>query len=189
MLAVCILAGGLATRLRPLTETIPKALVDVAGKPFIDWQLRYLKDQGVEQVVICAGYLGEQIQAAVGDGSAWGLSVQFAFDGDTLLGTGGAVRRALPLLGEDFFILYGDSYLPVNFATVQQDYFRQQKPALMTVLRNGGRWDRSNVLFQDGRLVAYNKAAPTPQMDYIDYGLGVMRASVLAARPVLRRLE
>lgn len=183
MLPVCILAGGLATRLRPLTETTPKALVDLAGRPFIDWQLHYLKGQGISDVVICAGYLGEQIEQCVGDGSNWGLSVRFAFDGDALLGTGGAIRRALHMLGDDFFILYGDSYLPVNFASVGRNYFRQQKPALMTVLRNGGQWDRSNVLFKDGELVEYNKAEPGPEMDYIDYGLGVMRASVLSARP------
>lgn len=182
MLPVCILAGGLATRLRPLTETIPKALVDVAGRPFIDWQLRYLARQGVTHVVICAGYLGEQIEAAVGDGTAWGLSVKFMFDGDKLLGTGGAVRRALPLLGDKFFILYGDSYLPVDFLAVQEDFFRQGQPALMTVLRNAGRWDRSNARLA-GATLAYDKENPGPGFDWIDYGLAVMSASVLAGLP------
>ncbi len=182
MLPVCILAGGLATRLRPLTETIPKALVDVAGRPFIDWQLRYLAGQGVTEVVICAGYLGGQIEAAVGDGAAWGLSVKFMFDGDTLLGTGGAVRRALPLLGDNFFILYGDSYLPVDFLAVQEDFFRQGQPALMTVLRNAGRWDRSNARLT-GATLEYDKENPGPGFDWIDYGLAVMSSSVLAGLP------
>ena len=157
MLPVAILAGGLATRLRPITQTIPKALIEVAGKPFIDHQLRYLKKQGIRQVVLCIGYLGEMIQEVVGDGSAFGLHVTYSPDGRVLLGTGGALRQALPVLGEDFFVLYGDSYLPVNFLAVQEAYKASKKPALMTVLLNGDRWDKSNVVFEGGRLVEYNK--------------------------------
>lgn len=183
MLPVAILAGGLATRLHPITQKVPKALVEVAGRPFIDWQLRQLKDQGVEQVCICAGFLGEQVQAFAGHGERWGLSVSYSFDGPVLLGTGGALCRASALLGDAFFVLYGDSYLPVNFAAVQADFQRQSLPALMTVLKNNGQWDRSNVEFTDGRLVEYNKRNPHPGMAYIDYGLGVLRADVLHTRP------
>ena len=180
---VAILAGGLATRLRPITETIPKGLVDVAGQPFIVRQLEYLHGQGVRDVVLCLGYLGEMIQEVVGAGERYGLQVQYSFDGPKLLGTGGALKQALPLLGEYFFVLYGDSYLPVDFSAVQDAFVRNGQHALMTVLKNGDRWDKSNVLFADGLLVEYNKRAPRPEMAYIDYGLGLVSASVFGACP------
>src|SRR5258708_3077419 len=119
MLPVAILAGGLATRLRPVTETIPKALVEVAGKPFILRQLDYLREQGVSRVVLCVGFLGEQIRAVVGDGTALGLSVSYSQDWPTLMGTGGALRQAPPLLEFQFLVLYGDSYLAIDFASVE----------------------------------------------------------------------
>lgn len=183
ILPVAILAGGLATRLRPITEKIPKALVDVAGKPFVARQLEYLKQQGIIRVVLCVGHLGEQLEAVVGDGSAFGLDVRYSWDGQRLLGTGGALRQALPLLGEKFFVFYGDSYLPIDFRAVEQDFLASGKPALMTVLKNGNRWDKSNVLFRDGRLVEYNKRAPRSEMAHIDYGLGVLSASVFDSSP------
>jgi MurNAc alpha-1-phosphate uridylyltransferase len=179
MLPVAILAGGLATRLRPITETVPKALVEVAGRPFVAWQLRYLHSQGVSRVVLCVGYRGEQIEALVGDGSRYGVRVKYVFDGSRLLGTGGALRRALPLVGHAFFVLYGDSFLPVNFSDVEKAFFSQGKPALMTVLQNRNRWDKSNVCFADGAIVEYNKHAPGPEMAHIDYGLGVISAGIL----------
>ena len=180
MLPVAILAGGLATRLRPLTEKIPKALLDIAGRPFICHQLELLKRQGIEQVVVCAGYLGDQIEAIVGDGRALGLAVSYSFDGDTLLGTGGALKRALPQLGEKFFVLYGDSYLPCSFAEVQSAFTAAQMPALMTVLYNADRWDKSNVLFANGELKEYNRGEPTAGMGHIDYGLGVLSAGIFS---------
>jgi N-acetyl-alpha-D-muramate 1-phosphate uridylyltransferase len=183
MLSVAILAGGLATRLRPITETIPKALVEVADRPFIEWQLDYLYQQGVRHVVLCISYLGEQIEEVIGDGQRFGLKVDYSYDGDRLLGTGGALRKALPLLGDAFFVFYGDSYLPIRFADVEESFLIQNQPALMTVLENGDRWDRSNVLFSDGKLVEYNKHSPTENMAYIDYGLGVLSADVLLAYP------
>src|SRR6185295_1689227 len=133
LLPVAILAGGLATRLRPITEQIPKALIDINGKPFIAWQLEGLRNQGVSRVVVCAAYLGEQIQEAVGDGSRFGLHVDWTFDGPTLLGTAGALKRALPLLGGPFFVLYGDSYLPIPWKPVQETFDESGKLALMTV--------------------------------------------------------
>ncbi len=150
LLPVAILAGGLANRLRPITETIPKALVTVAGEPFLFHQLRYLKAQGVAHVVICTGYLGEQVEAAVGNGHAFGLKVEISPDGPVLLGTGGALKTAAPKLGDAFFVLYGDSFLPCDFGKVQSAFEASGKPALMTVLRNGDRWDKSNVVFVDG---------------------------------------
>ncbi|MEI6713455.1 MAG: nucleotidyltransferase family protein [Verrucomicrobiota bacterium] len=180
---VAILAGGLATRLRPITSTIPKAMVDVAGEPFIFRQLRYLKAQGIERVVLCVGYLGEQIQEAVGDGAAFGLRVDYSMDGPTLLGTAGALKRALPMLGPDFFVFYGDSYLPIDFAPVQQAYIEQGKPALMTVLRNNGQWDKSNVLLEGDHLVEYNKRVLRPEMEHIDYGLSILSSEALKGLP------
>lgn len=182
-LPVAILAGGLATRLRPITEKIPKALVDVAGEPFVFRQLRYLRDQGVRRVVICIGYLGEMVQDAVGGGAKFGIEVAYSIDGDVLLGTGGALKRALPLLGEQFFVLYGDSFLPVDFAPIESAFVASGKKALMTVLKNGDRWDKSNVLFRDGQIVEYNKRNPRPEMEFIDYGLGVLAGRVLDAHP------
>lgn len=179
-LPVAILAGGLATRLHPITENIPKALVDVAGQPFILRQLDYLRQQGVGRVVLCVGFLGEQVEAVVGDGSVTGLSVSYSQDWPNLMGTGGALRQALPLLDSQFLVLYGDSYLPIDFASVEREFLASGKPALMTVQRNADRWDKSNVLFEDNVIVEYNKRAPMPEMRHIDYGLGAISADVLS---------
>lgn len=183
MLPAAILAGGLATRLRPITETIPKSLVMVANQPFIIRQLSYLRNQGVRRVVLCVGYLGEMIEAVVGDGQQLGIEVVYSSDGLSLLGTGGALKKALHLLGDEFFVLYGDSFLLADFAAVRSAFECSGKDALMTVLNNYDRWDKSNVLFRDGSLVEYNKHAPRPDMTYIDYGLGVLSAEVLATYP------
>ena len=184
MIPVALLAGGLATRLHPMTETIPKALVQVAGTPFIVHQLRLLRREGIERVVLCAGYLGEMICEFVGNGSAFDLEVTYSFDGDKLLGTGGALRQALPLLGKTFFVLYGDSYLDIDYGEVLAAFNREHAPALMTVFRNEGQWDTSNVIFDGHRLVRYDKKELTRDMRYIDYGLGILTDLVLADRPV-----
>jgi len=176
MLPVTILAGGLATRLRPLTETIPKALVEINGEPFLAHQLRLLKRGGVDRVVLCVSYRGEQIREYAGDGSAFGLRVAYSFDGPRLLGTAGAVRRALPLLGEQLFVLYGDSYLPCDYAAVEQAFLASGKLALMTIFPNRGLWDASNVEFANGAIAAYDKVNRTSAMQHIDYGLGVFRS-------------
>lgn len=179
MLPVAILTGGLATRLRPITKSIPKALIEVAGKPFIAHQLQYLRLQGITSVILCTGYLGEMIQNFVGNGSNWDLEVNYSSDGSILLGTGGALKRALPRLGENFFVLYGDSYLPINYVNVQKAFIDSGKLGLMTVLHNKNQWDRSNVEFEHGALIEYNKQITNPSMHYIDYGLGLLQASVL----------
>jgi N-acetyl-alpha-D-muramate 1-phosphate uridylyltransferase len=183
MLPVAILAGGLATRLRPVTEKVPKALLRVAGRPFIHWQLELLARQGITEAVLCVGFLAEQIQTAVGDGAAFGVTVNYSFDGEILLGTGGALKRAQSMLGTRFFVLYGDSYLRCSFAAVQTAYEASRAPALMTVFRNENRWDRSNVLFQQGRIVEYDKRSPRPEMAHVDYGLGVLSAQALQRWP------
>ena len=189
MITVAILAGGLATRLRPITETIPKALVEVAGKPFIVHQLGYLREQGISQVVLCVGYLGDMIRDVVGSGASLGLKVIYSEDGPKLLGTGGALAKAVDLLGDHFFVLYGDSFLPLNFSVVQSAYEKSKLPALMTVLKNQNQWDKSNVLFVDGQLLEYNKRAPRSEMNYIDYGLGILSASVLEQNPACQELD
>jgi len=173
-LPVAILSGGLATRLRPVTEKIPKALLPIAGKPFLAHQLELLQKNGVRSVVLCVGYLGEKIREEFPDGKPWGMALQYSFDGPTLLGTGGAVRQALPLLGDKFFVLYGDSYLPTDYGAVAGTFIRSQRPALMTVFRNEGKWDTSNVEFRDGRIITYDKRNRTPAMQYIDYGLSAL---------------
>jgi len=170
-----LLAGGLATRLRPITHKVPKAMVEVAGRPFIDHQLALLRRNGIRRIVLCLGYLGEQVAEHVGDGAARGMEVRYSFDGEKLLGTGGALRRALPLLGEACWVLYGDSYLDIDYRAVFDRFRRQQALGLMTVLRNANQWDRSNVLFQGGRLVRYDKRQCPPQMEYIDYGACLFR--------------
>jgi NDP-sugar pyrophosphorylase family protein len=178
MLPVVILAGGLATRLRPITESIPKALISIAGKPFIYHQLNYLYSQGVRKVILCIGYLGEMIQSLIGDGSNLGMEVIYSFDGEKLMGTGGAIKKALPDLGNFFFVLYGDSFLPVQMLPIENAFLNTKKLGLMTVLKNSNRWDSSNVFFQNETLVEYNKTNPSLSMSYIDYGLGVLNASV-----------
>jgi NDP-sugar pyrophosphorylase family protein len=178
---VAILAGGLAKRMHPLTERIPKALIEAAGRPFIEHQLALLRREGVNRVVVCAGFLGEMIEAHVGDGARFGLSVSYSFDGERLLGTGGALRRALPMLGDRFFVLYGDSLLDISHAQVQAAYRQSGQPALMTVFRNEGRWDTSNVLFDGRRVVRHDKRDRTEDMKFIDYGLGILESELLRA--------
>jgi NDP-sugar pyrophosphorylase family protein len=168
-----ILAGGLATRLRPMTETLPKSLVDVNGEPFIVHQLRLLQQNGIRDIVLCVGYLGDRIREAVGDGKAYGVNLIYSFDGAHLLGTAGAIKQAMPLLQDSFFVLYGDSYLPCDYASVQAAFTTSNKLALMTVFRNEGQWDTSNVEFNQGNVLAYDKKNRTERMRYIDYGLGV----------------
>jgi MurNAc alpha-1-phosphate uridylyltransferase len=181
MLPVAILAGGLAKRLGSLTDRVPKALLHVAGRPFIFQQLELLKSQGVDRVVLCVGHLGEQIKAAVGDGRALGLEVEYSFDGRELLGTGGALKQALPMLGSDFFALNGDSYLPCSLAQIQSAYVASHHAALMTVLRNDNRWDRSNVHFRNGKLIQYDKHHPRSDMAHIDFGMSVLSSQLFSA--------
>jgi len=178
MLTVAILAGGKGTRLLSIAKTQPKALIKVLGKPFIFYQLYYLQKQGIKKVVICIGHMGEMIQSAVGDGSKFNLKISYSSDGSKLLGTGGAIKKALPRLGDEFFILYGDTFLPINFNLVQEAYFSDNYPLLMTVLKNNGRWDRSNVLLKKNNLVDYNKQKSTNSMHYIDYGLSIISADI-----------
>jgi len=177
-LPVVILAGGLASRLRPITEKIPKALVEVAGRPFLAHQLALLRSNQVTEVMLCVGYLGEMIQETFGDGSEHGIRIRYSYDGPELLGTGGAIRKALPLLPESFFVLYGDSYLPIDYQAVAQAYTNSSQRALMTVFANQDAWDKSNVWFEYGEIKLYSKKRRLPEMRYIDYGLSVCSRSL-----------
>jgi NDP-sugar pyrophosphorylase family protein len=184
-----ILAGGLGTRMRPQTEAVPKALVPVLGRPFADWQLELLAGQGIERVVYCTGYRGQMLRDHVGDGSRFGLDVSWSDEGTTLLGTAGAIRLAVDrsAVDEAFFVLYGDSYLPISVGAVEEAWRSSGMPALMTVLRNEGRWDTSNSVYREGRVVLYDKSRPEARRDemrWIDYGLSVLtRAAVVERVP------
>ena len=189
MLAVAILAGGLATRLRPLTDRVPKALLEIAGRPFIFHQLELLRNEGVDRVVLCVGHLGEQIRAVVGDGRTHGIAIDYSFDGSELLGTGGALRRALPILGAAFFVLNGDSYLRCPLARIQSAYEASRRPALMTVLRNDNHWERSNVLYRNGEIIEYDKHSQRADMAHIDFGLSVISSAVFAPYAAAKVLD
>jgi NDP-sugar pyrophosphorylase family protein len=179
-----ILAGGRATRLGTLTRSMPKALLELNGEPFIIHQLRLLASKGIRNVVVCVGYLGEQIQQRVGDGQKLGLEIQYAFDGTRLLGTAGAIKQALSkIAGGAFFVLYGDSYLDCDYAALQAAFQSSGKLALMTVFRNDSQWDASNVEFAGGRILVYDKKRPTQRMNHIDYGLGVLHKDAFAQVP------
>lgn len=180
---VAILAGGLASRLRPITEKIPKALVTVAGRPFLAHQLDYLRAQGIGRVVLCVGHLGEMIRDQFGDGKAIGIDIAYSFDGPLLLGTAGAIKQACPLLGNSFFVMYGDSYLPISFADVWHSFQNSGRPALMTVFPNYGKWEISNTWFEDDKIRKYSKRDLVPEMHHVDYGLSAFRADVFDAVP------
>lgn len=189
MLPVALLAGGLATRLKPITETIPKLLVPVADEPFFCHQLRLLKHAGFTRIVLCVGHLGEKIVARFGNGRDWGVQLEYSFDGPALLGTGGALIRALPLLGERFVVLYGDSYLPVDYAAAINAFLLSGKAGLMTVFRNENNYDLSNVWFEDGRIVDYDKTSRSPHMRHIDYGLNAFEARVFTGLARDRKID
>jgi NDP-sugar pyrophosphorylase family protein len=182
-LPVALLAGGLATRLRPITEKVPKLLIEVAGEPFFSHQIRLLRAAGLKHVVLCVGYLGEKIVELYGDGSKHGIRIDYSFDGPKLLGTGGALIQALPKLGEAFYVLYGDSYLPVDYRAVGDFFLRSGRLGLMTVYENHEKYDASNVWFEAGEIKVYDKKNKVPQMHHIDYGLGLFRAAAFDGFP------
>jgi len=174
MFPVVLLSGGLATRMREYTEKIPKAMIDIAGKPFIHWQLSKLKEQQVEHVILCIGHLGEMIESYTGDGSQYGLKLTYSYDGDKLLGTGGAIKKIEDILPDTFFILYGDSYLEIPYAPLVDAFLTSKKQGLMTVYENTDLYDVSNVIFQNGELIIYRKHNKVKDMYHIDYGLGIL---------------
>lgn len=179
-LPVAVLAGGLAARLQPLTALVPKILLDVAGRPFAEHQVELLRQNGISTVVFCLGHLEEQVVAALGDGRRWQMRFLYASDGPQLAGTGGALRRALPLLGPAFFVMYGDSYLDCDYKAIEECFRANGKPGLMVVHRNEDRWDRSNVEVTGGRILRYDKVHRDAAMRHIDYGLGILTPEAFA---------
>lgn len=174
---VIILAGGVATRLGDIAKQIPKAMMPVAGAPFIDHQLKLLAEQQVKTVILSLSHLGEQIEKFVGTGSSYGLTVNYTYDGPQRLGTGGAVRSALHLVPECFAVLYGDTYLDIKFKPIFETYLKSGKDGLMTVLENKNSWDRSNIWFVDGAIKVYDKYNQNDKMHHIDYGLSILNKS------------
>lgn len=183
LMPAVILAGGLAKRLRPITDQIPKALVEVAGQPFLSHQLTLLRRNGVRRVILLVGHLGEAIRERYRDGRAWDLSIDYAFDGPVLLGTAGAIRQALPRLPERFFVMYGDSYLTCDFSAVEARFRTSGCQGLMTVFRNDGEFDTSNIEFDGSRIVRYDKQHRTSGMRHIDYGLCAFERLVFEGLP------
>jgi len=181
---IAVLAGGLGTRMRPLTEQLPKALLKVAGTPFVAHQLRLFAREGITDVKLLVGHCWEQIALFVGNGSRFGVEVDYVVDGPTLLGTGGAVRNALDRLGPEFLVTYCDSWLDASYAPVVEAFHASGQPALMCVFRNENRWDASNVQFENGVIRRYSKKFCLPEMLHIDWGLGMLRASAVASRPI-----
>jgi len=187
-----VLAGGLATRMRPLTETVPKSMLEVAGRPFVDWQLERLAASGVRDVVMCIAHLGEQIRDHVGDGARHGVRVRWSVEGDgspgALLGTAGAIRAALALLAPCFVVTYGDSYLPFDYGAPLAVLEREADcDGVMAIYRNAGAWDVSNVATDGTWVVRYEKGARDRALDHIDYGATALRREVIAALPADRR--
>jgi NDP-sugar pyrophosphorylase family protein len=183
MLPVVILAGGLATRMRPITAKIPKSMIDVNGNPFIYYQLNLLKNKGISRIILCLGYLGEQVAAYVGNGDGFQLQVDYSYDGDRLLGTGGAIKRIGAKLPDNFFVLYGDSYLDIDYGAVETAYHSSGRKGLMTVFKNENKWDASNLIFKNNEILKYSKQRKSDEMNYIDYGLGILDKSVFMSFP------
>jgi len=178
-----ILAGGLATRMRPLTLQLPKSMLQIKGRPFLEYQLELLKEYEIKDILLCVGYKGELIKDHFGDGRKFGVILSYSFDGDKLLGTGGALKKAYKLLSENFFLMYGDSYLPYDYQEIEKHFRDSVKLSLMVAYRNQNRFDRSNLLIQDGMIKLYDKTLQGENLEYIDAGLSILKKEVLNLVP------
>jgi len=176
MLPVAILAGGLATRIRPITNDVPKSMIDINGQPFLEWQLQLLEKNNCEAVVLCVSHKAQIIEDFVKNRSKSQMEIQFSWDGEKQLGTGGALAKAMKKLGPTFLVLYGDSYLPLNYEEVASYFIKSNKLGLMTVMENELGLEQSNAIFQNGHVSKYSKHFPEKAMKYIDFGLGAFRA-------------
>lgn len=181
MLPLAILAGGYATRLGSITKEIPKCLIEIHGRPFVDWQLEKLTKSGYSDFVFCVSYKSDLVQEHLGDGADRGIKIQYSLDGETQLGTGGAIQKAIPLLGNEFGVIYGDSFLSIDYSSVEQDFLAAESNALMTVFENQNEYDSSNVEFIAGQIVSYEKGTQNLSMRHIDYGLTYFRATAFDA--------
>ena len=177
MFPIVILAGGLATRLRPITEKIPKSLIEINGLPFVYHQLELLEKKGFKNIHFCLGFLGEQVENSVKESEYFKrINISFSYDGNTLLGTGGTIRKIINQLPEFFFVTYGDSYLDIDFYDIQEifELKKQRFTSLMTVYENSNLFDKSNVVFENGSIELYSKSKKDSKMAYIDYGVGIL---------------
>lgn len=176
-----ILAGGLGTRLRPIINKIPKSMIKIKNKPFLEYQIELLRKNDINEIILCVGYLGEQIEDYFGNGKKLGVNIKYSYENKQLLGTGGAIRNTLDLLSNYFFVLYGDSYLNVNYKEIYNYFLKVNYHALLVIYKNNNKWDKSNVMFKDGIVEIYDKNNYIPEMEFIDYGL-----SILSKRIVMR---
>ena len=181
MQPLVILAGGLATRLGNLTADIPKSLIKINGRPFIDWQLDLLVSSGYKEFVFCLSHKSELIQNYLGDGSNWGSTFKYSIDGPVQLGTGGAIYKALPLLEEKFAVIYGDSYLPMDYKNLERTFETSSYLAMMSVFENRNLIESSNVQFFEGKIINYNKGVKDSSMRHIDYGITYFRKETFTA--------
>ena len=186
---VAILAGGLATRLKQIVQNKPKSMVEILGRPFLEYQLEFLKRNGIRDVVLCIGYLGKQIMNHFGDGEKFGMNLKYSNEGKNLLGTAGALKKAEHLLDDPFFTMYGDSYLSLDFAEVMSCFLSQDKPALMTVYKNYDRYGRSNAVVKGNRVIHFSNKEKTEGMVYAEYGINIFRKKVLEMIPAERRFS
>ena len=182
MLPLAILAGGYATRLGQLSKDSPKCLIEVNGRPFVDWQLDLLTKSGYSDFIFCVSYRSEMVQKHLGDGSSWGVRIKYSVDGETQLGTGGAIQKALPLLGDTFGVIYGDSYLPIDYSAVELNFLNSKSQGLMTVYKNQNQFDTSNVEYTEGKLLNYQKGMNDRKMHHIDYGLTYFRREAFQSK-------
>lgn len=180
---IVILCGGLATRLSHLTKYTPKSMVEIEGKPFLEYQIENLKKHSIKDIVLCVGHLSEKIEEYFGNGEKFGVNLKYSYDKEKLLGTIGALKNAEPLLKDVFFIMYGDSYISVDFHKVRDHFMQHDKPALMVVYKNQDKYDRSNLIVQDNMVIGYGEKERTRDMIYVDYGTSVLRKKVLENVP------
>lgn len=183
MLPIAILSGGLATRLHPITKNIPKSMIEICGMPFVHWQTKLLVQAGFTKLVYCVSHKAELIERYLGDGSKYGVRIRFSKDEPFQLGTGGAIIKALPHLGNDFMVIYGDSYLPINYSAIEKDFFQSRHLGSMTVYSNQERLDQNNVQFKNGKLIRYEKGSNAPDLSHIDYGLSCFNKQAFSTFP------
>ena len=180
---VVILVGGLATRLRPLTNKMPKSLIQIRGKNFLEYQLDFLKKGGVKNVILCVGYLGDEIKSFFGNGKRFGINIKYSYESQYLLGTAGALRNAKDLLEDEFFVMYGDSYLFLDFIAIKSYFKRFNNLGLMVVYKNYDRYDTSNVAIEDNLVKRYGKRQRAKDVVYIDYGASILKKKAMELVP------
>ena len=180
---LAVLAGGLGTRMLPRTQATPKLLLPVAGRPFAHWLLERVAASGFTRAVLCVGHLAREIEAELG-ARASGVELVYSDEGDARLGTGGAVKRALPELDATFVVTYGDSWLPFDYAAPLRDLDAHPEAAgTMSVFENAGAIEPSNAEVEGDRVVRYAKRSGDPALRFIDYGAIALRRDAVAALP------